>query len=173
MGTFVYRLMGAAMLDGGAYEEIEANRHTTVQAALVVVLSSLAAGLGIADRIGDRPFVFIGIVVLALLTWFAWATITLYVGATMMPEPQTRSDIGELLRTIGFAAAPGCLQVFALVVERKFVIYAVTALWMVAAMVVAVRHALDYSSMWRAVVVCLVGWLLPLAMLVLLGTTLA
>jgi len=51
----------------------------------------------------------------------------------------------------------------------------VSRVWMLLAMVVAVRQALDYESTWRAVAVCLVGWLLTSVIIVALaflgGTT--
>ena len=51
----------------------------------------------------------------------------------------------------------------------------ISRVWMLLAMVVAVRQALDYTSTWRAVAVCLVGWLLTSAIIVALalfgGTT--
>ena len=43
------------------------------------------------------------IAIIALLAWAAWALVTFEVGGRLMPEPQTRVDVGELLRTIGFA----------------------------------------------------------------------
>ena len=71
-----------------------------------------------------------------------------------MPEPQTRADVGELLRTIGFASAPGMLRVFGIVPGATIPAFAITAVWMLAAMIVAVRQALDYQSTSRAVAVC-------------------
>jgi hypothetical protein len=39
---------------------------------------------------------------------------------------------------------------------------AVSGLWSLAAMVVAVRQALDYDSTGRAIAVCVVGWLVQM-----------
>jgi hypothetical protein len=50
----------------------------------------------------------------------------------------------------------------------------VSRAWMLLAMVVAVRQALDYTSTGRAIAVCLVGWLLTSAIILaaaLLGGT--
>ena len=38
MSLFLYRLIGAAMLDAGMYEGIEADRHVTIQAMATVLL---------------------------------------------------------------------------------------------------------------------------------------
>jgi hypothetical protein len=108
--TFWQRAIGAAKLDIAAFEEIEADRHATRQALIVVVLSSAAAGVGLSSSVLDAPVVTR--VVLALLLWFFWAAMTYAIGLYLLPEPQTRTDLGELLRTIGFAASPGALRVF-------------------------------------------------------------
>jgi len=47
-------------------------------------------------------------------------------------------------------------------------VFALTAVWMLAAMIVAVRQALDYRNTGRAVAVCLLGWVLATAIVVVL-----
>ncbi|HUL73650.1 MAG TPA: YIP1 family protein [Vicinamibacterales bacterium] len=157
MGTFVYRLMGAAMLDASVFEGIEADRPATFQALIVVLLSSVAAGIGAAGVAGPRPQTLLLVSALALLTWLAWAVLVLQIGTRYLPTPRTHADIGEMLRTIGFAAAPGMLSVFAAFSAVTVPVFVVVWAWMIAAMVVAVRQALDYSSTWRAVAVCVVA----------------
>src|SRR5712691_6438738 len=167
--SFPIRLLGALALDPVIYEEVEADRGATWQALLVVVMSSLGAGIG-ARGLGSgslRSMVFIS--ALALMGWAAWALLTFQIGARLMPEPQTRADVGELLRTIGFSAAPGMLRIFGIVPGATIPAFAITALWMLVAMVVAVRQALDYKSTARAVAVCGLGWVLAIAMAVALG----
>ena len=44
-----------------------------------------------------------------------------------------------------------------------------SAVWMLAALVVAVRQALDYQSRARAVIVCSLGWMLATAIAIVLG----
>src|SRR5690349_11031062 len=112
MSTFLYRLMGAAMLDAGTYEEVEADQRATWQAVTVVVLASLAAGIGVRLNAGAGVFAFVRISAIALITWIAWAVLTVQIGTHILPEDQTSSDTGEMMRTIGFAATPGLLQVF-------------------------------------------------------------
>ena len=45
--TFLQRLIGAAALDAAIYEEVEADQSATGQAMAIVVLSSVAAGIGV------------------------------------------------------------------------------------------------------------------------------
>lgn len=154
MGLYVYRVLGAAMLDAGMYEGIENDRRTTTQAALTVVLASLATGVGAGDILGTRATTLVAITALALVTWCAWAMLILQIGTRVLPGPATRADWGQLLRTTGFAAGPGLLQIFGLIPQGRGWVFAVTALWMFAAMVVGVKHALDYESGLRSLVVC-------------------
>ncbi len=166
--TFLQRLIGAAALDAAIYEDVEADQSATAQAFLVVLLSSIAGGLCVRGLSGGPVNIaFFGMV--ALLAWAAWALVTYAVGALILPEPQTRVDVGELLRTIGFASAPGLLRVLGVIPPLAAPVLAVTSIWMLLAMIVAVRQALDYTSTARAVAVCVVGWVLALIVAIGLG----
>ena len=129
--TFLRRVAGAALLDPGTYEDIEADRTATPQAIAVVLLSSLAAGIGLNGARGaTAALTFFALTSgLALGTWALFALITLQAGSRLLPSPQTDVDLGELLRTLGFAAAPGLLQVFALVSPAPILTAAFAFAW--------------------------------------------
>ena len=169
MGTFLYRVMGAAMLDAGMYESIENDPHATWQAALVVLLSSAAAGVGAGGIYGPGLGVVAGIAVFALLVWLSWAALTLQIGTRWFAEPGTSADTGQLLRTLGFAASPGLIQAFAVFPRVSTVAFLVSWAWMLAAMVVAVKHALDFRSGGRAVAVCVMAASICIALAVVVG----
>ncbi|HAK56329.1 MAG: hypothetical protein QF463_14110 [Vicinamibacterales bacterium] len=172
MIVFTYRLMRAALLDASVYEEIERDRSAGWQALAVVLLSSLAAGLGSAGWRGPELSVQVSVTAMALVTWAAWAVLVLQIGGRWLSESATRVDMGELLRTVGFAAAPGLLQVFAALPAVTLGVYVVTWIWMFAAMVVAIRQALDYATTLHAVAVCAVALSLSLGLAFLLGVLL-
>lgn len=167
--TFLQRLIGAAALDRAIYEEVEADKGATFQAFLVVLASSAAAGLGIQPLGAQTAASVMFFSIVALLTWAAWALVTFEVGTRLMPESATRSDVGELLRTLGFAATPGLLRVLGVLPGVTIPVFIGTAVWMLVAMVVAVRQALDYQSTARAVGVCVLGWVLALTLAIVLG----
>ncbi len=169
MMTFFYRLMGAAMLDAGTFEQVEADRGATWQAILVVVLSSLAAGVGVRLQMQSGALGFVRMSTIALVTWIAWAVLTVQIGTRVLPERQTESDTGEMMRTIGFAATPGLLQVFGVIRGVAAPVFAITIVWMFAAMVAAVKHALDYRSTGRALAVCGLGALIVILFALGLG----
>lgn len=154
MNSFVRRMVGAAKLDTATYEEVEADRGATGQALGVVFLSSLAILIG--DFTGDLDILvgFVG----GFVGWMVWVLFIWIAGVKLLPEPQTRSDIGELVRTTGFAASPGLLRVFGLIPFLGSMVAVVVYLWTLAAMILAVRQALDYKSTIRAVVVSVIGF---------------
>ena len=157
MASFVDRMIGAARLNLQIYEEVEADRSATGQAMAVVILSSIAQGIG---NISYGPRVFISGTIFALIGWVIWAFLTSVIGTRILPEPQTQSDMGELLRTMGFASSPGLLRVLEIIpFLRRFAMFFILV-WMLVAMVIAVRQALDYRKMGRAVVVCVIGFVI-------------
>ena len=170
MTSFPERMIGAAKLNVEIYEEVEADGTATRQAMGVVLLSSVAAGIG-ALSLGTGV---IASAVAALLSWVIWAFLTSFVGTRLFPEPQTEADMGQLMRTLGFAQSVGVLRVFGGVPVLGSLLLGVVSVWMLVAMVVAVRQALDYTSTWRAAAVCIVAWLaviIPAALLLgLFGT---
>ena len=167
MTSFAQRVIGAAKLDAHIYEEVEADTTAMAQAMGVVALSSVAAGIGAAGREGTPGL--LGGLVAAVLGWLLWAGLTYFIGTRILPTPQTHADWGELLRTTGFAAAPGMIRILGIVPGLTVPVFFVAGVWMLAAFVVAVRQALDYTSTGRAVAVCLIGWIVNGAILVFLG----
>ena len=162
MTSFTDRMVGAATLDVGVYEEVEADTGATGQAMGVVFLSSLAGGIG---SVGIGAGGFGGIVsggIGALIGWVSWAAVTYLIGTRLLPEPETRADVGELMRTLGFAQSPGLARILGVIPVLGPVVFLVVSIWMLVAMVIAVRQALDYTSTSRAVGVCVVGWVLSL-----------
>jgi hypothetical protein len=164
-----YRAMGAAVFDAGMYEDIEGDRRATLQSAAIVILSSVAAALGLTGWFGfawGRVALF---ALIALAAWTAWAALILQIGGRYLPQPQTRVDYRELLRTLGFASAPGLFQVVGIMPSVTSLVFVISGIWMTAAMVVAVKHALDFTSWWRAFLVCVLALSVPLALVVISG----
>jgi hypothetical protein len=173
MATFAQRVIGAAVLDRRTYEEVEADAGSTGQAVAIVVLASIAGGIGLLGLGAQTPQSLIAGIVGALVGWIAWAALTYLIGTRVLPEPQTKADLGELLRTIAFASAPGLLRVLGVIPFLGRTIYVITSIWMLLAMIIAVRQALDYKSTARALGVCLLGWALSLVIAALIGITFA
>ncbi|UCE62823.1 MAG: YIP1 family protein [Nitrospirota bacterium] len=156
MTPFVSRMIRASMLDVHVYEEVEADKSALGPAMAVVALSSLAGGVVLFEALGVEGMV-IGTTG-ALIGWFIWAFMTYFIGTKLLPEPQTHADLGQLLRTIGFSSAPGLIRVLGFIPGLADPVHLIAGIWMLVAMVIAVRQALDYHSTLRAVGVCVIGW---------------
>jgi len=173
MASFLERVIGAARLDPATYEEVEADPNALGQAMAVVVLASLAGGLGSSLASGGQGAGILGGMVLSVVGWFAWALVTYLVGTRILPTVDTKCDLGEMLRTTGFSAAPGALGILGFLPLIGGLVLLVSSLWQLAAMVVAVRQALDYTSTGRAIGVCLIGFAVYLLIAIVLAGFLA
>lgn len=156
--TFGQRLTGVLKLQPSTFEEIESSPSANGQAAAVVVLASIAAGIGAGLMGGVVPLVQGTLA--ALVGWIMWAGVTYLIGGRLLPEPGTHTNMGELLRVIGFSYAPNLFAIFAFVPLLGGLVRVAVAFWLLAATVIAVRQALDYRSTLRAVAVVLIGWFL-------------
>lgn len=160
MILFFRRFMGVLMLDSSTFEEIEADRHAAIQSVMVVLLVCLAGGfaalgLGLAGVPG-----FVAGAVVSLGAWLVWAAVITTIGTVTFPEQKTKSDLTEVLRVLGFAAAPGVFIAFAEMRTIAAPTLVLVSVWAIAAAVIGVRQALDYRSTSRAIAVCVVAWLL-------------
>lgn len=167
MSTFVERMIGAAKMEPRTYEEVEADASATPQALAVVLLSSLSAAVG---SLNFGPKAVLGEFLGAIIAWVVFAGLVYLIGTRLLPEPQTRSDWGELLRTVGFAASPGVLQFLRAIPILGWLIIFVILLWSLATTIVAARQALDYRSTGRAALVCVLAWIAALIIRLLMGT---
>jgi hypothetical protein len=157
MAGIIDRMVRASKLDVSVYEEVEADKGAMGQAAAVVVLSSVAAGIGSLGVFGIQGLIYMTFG--ALVGWLIWAFLTFIIGTKLLPEAQTKTDMGEMLRTIGFSSSPGVLRILGVIPVVGAIINFVVGIWMLVAMIIAVRQALDYKSTWRAVGVCLIGFI--------------
>lgn len=167
MATLVERAIGAAWLDVATYEEVEADGEALTQAMIVVVVAAIASGIGSAAASGGQGFGLISGVIGALIGWFVWAFTIYVVGTRLLPMPETHADLGQVLRMLGFAAAPGVLGILGILPLIGGLVMLAASIWQLVAMVIAVRQALDYTSTGRAVAVCVIGFIAQLVVLVL------
>lgn len=156
MNQLINRMLGAARLDVQTYEEVEHDAGAMPQAATVVILSALAAGIGSMTQ-GGFGALIIGTLA-ALIGWVLWAGVIYLIGAKVMPDTNTDADMGQVMRALAFAQAPGVIRIFGFIPVLGPLVHLVAAVWMIVAMVIAVRQSLDYESTGRAVAVVILGF---------------
>lgn len=150
------RIGRAIKLDASLYEEVEHDDSALAESMLVVALSSIAAAIGFTGTYLGIEGLFWGVLT-AFAAWFFWAATIYLVGGVILATPETRTDMGELLRVLGFASAPGMLRILGVFLPIQGIVFGVCTIWTLVATVIAVRQALDFLSTWRAVAVCVLG----------------
>jgi hypothetical protein len=156
------RMIGAARFDVHVYEEVEADGSATGQAAGVVAIVALCSAIG---GIGAGAQAAIGGLLAALLGWLLWAGITYLIGDKLLGGTATW---GELLRTLGFAQAPGVFFALAALPLVGWLIAIAVAIWLLFTGIMAIRQALDFGT-GRAVLTAVLGAIPYAVMRVVLG----
>jgi hypothetical protein len=166
------RMIRAAKLETSLYEEVEADPTATGQAMLAVAIASVCAGIGsgldgiLRGLSGEASFFsLIFGVATALFSWLVWSFVTYIVGTRVFGGTAT---YGELLRTIGFSDSPGAIRILTFIPFIGGIVSAIAFLWVLIAMVTAVRQALDFTT-GKAILTCIVGLILLLVLAVLLA----
>jgi hypothetical protein len=155
MATFQDRVIGALKLQAATFEEVENDATATGQAAAVVAAASVASGLGLIFWLGIGAV--LRQIIVSLIAWGIGSTVIWYIGTKLMPGKNTQADIGQLLRVLGFAQAPGIASILIILPLIRYLIMLAVLIWTIAATVIAVRQALDYDDTMKAVVVCLIA----------------
>ena len=167
--NYFERLKKAIFLDVAFYEEVEKDKKFNDQALMTVAFVSVVQGLMIA---GFAPIALIQGILGSLVRFLFWAFFIAFVGTRILPEPETESNTGELIRTLGFAYAPGLLVVLKIFPVINIFVDPMVVILQLAAMTIAVRQALDFNSTVRAVGVCIVAFILMiLALTLFIGFT--
>ena len=162
--NYFQRLQKAIFLDVAFYEEVEKDKKFTDQAMMTVALVSVVQGFMIA---GFAPVALVQGILGSLIRFVIWAFFIAFVGTRILPEPETESNTGELIRTLGFAYAPGLLVILKIFPVIDYFVDPVVVILQLAAMTIAVRQALDFNSTVRAVGVCIVAFILMIIALTL------
>jgi hypothetical protein len=155
--TFGDRVVGAMKLEPSAFEDVERDPTAMGQAVGVIVLAAVSAGIGNIFWGGLTGIVSGAL--MSLVGFVVWSVIVWLIGTKVMPEPTTKADFAETFRTLGFSAAPGLLAFITIIPILGWLILFVIWLWELAAMVVAVKAVLDYSTIGKAIVVVIIGFI--------------
>jgi hypothetical protein len=169
--SLLERMMGAALLDVSVYEEVEADRGATGQAAAVVAIVAVCSAIG---SYGHGSKGIIGAIVAAFVGWLIMAGLTYVIGTKLFGGT---ADMGEMLRTLGFAQSPGVIAILGIIpFLGRLVVFAV-AIWQLVTAIVAIRQALDFDT-GKAIATAVISWLvcwvaIALMMAMVFGTAMA
>jgi hypothetical protein len=155
--SLVERMKGAAFLNVDTYEEVEHDQSATAQAAAIVAGVAVARAIGASGTGALGAFSAAGA---ALIGWLVWAGIAYLVGSKVF---SAEASWGEVMRTMGFAQAPGVLWLLAFLPIVGWFLDMLLPLWIAVAAFIALRQALDLSN-GDTLLTILVGWFLYAAL---------
>lgn len=172
--AMINRVVRAARLDVDLYEGVEADTSLTQEALIVVVLVSIAGGIGsflagiFSGSIGSALLGLILSVVLGVISYYIWAYVTYFVGTELF---EGTADVGELLRTLGYASGPRVLSILTFIPCLGPLAGLVGAIWALVAGVVAVRQALDFDTT-KTILTVVIGWVIVFIVTILVSVVL-
>jgi hypothetical protein len=160
----INNMIRAARLDIPFYNEVEQNLNETSNALIVVVIVALASGIAaLTQNVG-----IVGVIVSvlsALIGWAAWAFVIYLIGTRVYNATAT---VGEVLRTTGYAQAPGVLNILGIIPFLGPLVGLVVGIWTLVTSFIAAREALDLDNTKTAITVIL-GFLAFIVISVVLG----
>ena len=163
--TFTDRMLAAARLDRSAYEEVEHDRSATSQAAVVILITAIAAAIG---NVNDGGNGLIAGLLGALLAWVVSSAFIYFAGTRIIPSDRVEATVGQVLRTQGFAAAPNLLLVVAAIPLFGGLVAFAVAIWYLVTRIMAIQAALE-TSVLRAIVIGVVAVILEFIVLGIMG----
>ncbi|MEM7119513.1 MAG: Yip1 family protein [Chloroflexota bacterium] len=162
----IQRIIGILRLDVATYEEIEADESATSQAAMVVAIVAIVGGLvgGAFSAALGGSFLgsFLTTLLSAFLGWIVWSAVTYFVGTSLFGG---KSDMGQMLRVLGFAQAPGILAIIP--VCGAFVGW----IWTLVCTFIAVRQGLDLDNM-KAALTAVIAFIAVFVVSLIIGAVL-
>jgi hypothetical protein len=157
MSRFFNRAFRAAKLDISLFDEVMADTKAMTQAIIVVFLYGAAVAYGIFGRAGVSGIN--SAIFITLLGWYIWAFSIYFAGVRLFPETGTTVDRKAFMRAMGFASSPGWLCLLGLVPGLGITILAGASVWMIVAAAVAVKQALNFTSIYRATAITVGCWI--------------
>lgn len=149
------RMLGAALLSATTYREVRQDRGAIGQALLVVLIASIAAGIG-GLRAGVTGLI-VGIVA-SLIGWAIYAVVVYWLGTSFFRGRRTPDSWGGLVRTLGFASSPRILLFLGFIPVFGVVVGVVVLVWTLVTTIVAIQEALGLDT-GSTIVTAVLGWI--------------
>jgi len=157
----IARIIRVFKLDASVFREIAEDKGAMMQAAIIVVVVSLIAGVGagvgaaISDTGSPIGAFFLTWIAGVLLSWILWAVLTYAVGVFLF---KGKTDIPEMMRVLGYANAPALLGIFAIIPCLGWIAALVGAILSLIAGFLAVREAMQFDTV-KAIITVVIAWI--------------
>lgn len=165
---FWQRIKGVFSLNREVFREIEQDESALSQAAIIVLLVAILAGVGAAGAAAmgaaalqslsglasdfDLPALsptfgtvgaFVNAFIVAFVSWVVWALVTYLIGVKVF---NGESTVSEMMRLIGFAQAPRLMSVLGFIPCVGFLFSFAGWIWAIVTSIIAIQEGLDLDS---------------------------
>ena len=160
MNILVNRVMRAALLDKEFYKEVEADTSLNQEALLVVIIVTIASGIGFfidnlfGGKIGGAILALIVSTAVGIANYYIWAYVTHFIGTNMF---KGEAEPGELLRVLGYASGPRILSLLIFIPCLGGILNFGGSIWALVAGFFGVQEALDLDTT-KTLVTVVLGW---------------
>ncbi|MDA3793477.1 MAG: hypothetical protein PF545_07500 [Elusimicrobia bacterium] len=154
-------------LDNDFYNNVSDEAEDLTLAALVVIISSLAAGIGSISQVGIAGII-VGTIG-SLINWGLWAGIIYIVLIRFFPENTVDASPREIFIVLGFASAPGVIKAGGIIPPFHSFLFILSNLWMGVSMVKALEVKTEFKNRWIVPALVVGGWLAMAVIIVLAG----
>ena len=164
MNSLINRVLRAALLDKEFFKEVEADTSLNQEALIVVIIVSVAGGVGafLGNLFGGDIFAsFLALILSTLIgiaNYYIWAYVSHFIGTNMF---NGEANPGELLRILGYASGPRILNLLGFVPCLGAVLGLAGGIWALIAGFFGVQEALDLDTT-ETLVTVVIGWLVTL-----------
>ena len=161
MRGYLNRFVGAALLDVKLYKEVAGEPRYLFQAWITVLIYAMLASWGTFGRSGAAGTNIS--MISSLIGWYIWSFSTYFLATKFFRETKTEIDRGDrkaVIRTMGFACAPGAIRILGIIPGLGIVAIVVASIWMIVAATIAVKAALNIENTARAAGACIIGWII-------------
>jgi len=169
--SIVQNMIRAAKLDKEFYKSVEQDESKNSEARTVVIIAAIASaiGNGIGGIFsGGLMAGLLGIVfglLLVLAGYYIWAYLTHFIATKFFGG---EGDVGQILRTYGYAYSPQVLTIFALIPCLGWTIAFAASIWSLVAGIFAIREAMDFDTT-KAILTVVIAWAIMMAIFMVIG----
>ena len=153
MTIVIERAQRVMQLQQPVFRTIARDPNATKQAAIVVAVVAIASAIGGADE--GAGGIFVGLIG-AFLGWLIYAGMAWFFGTNIFGTPTTVTNWESLLRTLGYAQAPGILSIFGFIPLLGWIAALVGGIWAIVTAIIAIRETLGFGT-GRAIITAIVA----------------
>ncbi len=159
--SLIQNMIRAAKLDVDFFNAVEHDESKNSEALLVVIIAAVASAIGSGagglfarGLMSGLLWAIFGLLSV-IIGYYLWSYLTYFIGVNLFGG---EAEVGEVLRTIGYAQSPRVLSVLSFIPCLGWAISLAASIWALIAGIIAIREAMDFDT-GKAVLTVFIAWL--------------